>query len=463
MRSSLVQCGYRVSDRRVLTRLGVVLASLGIVICGATGSAGARPRAAAGIPRHVETWGYDDGCDGRASTALARGWLTYAESACGPNTKKARNDCHSRGRTYCLVMQYLDTNWDYPRDQVPLSRKANTSWWLHQRAPHRTNQLFSDAFGGGYLFNQTHPGVQQLFRSYVKKHYNADDGLLMDWQSPSLSMELYYSTCGCTTTAEIRSDAALRRAHAAMSATLTHRNGRPFMQADVSLPPNPFIPQGFDLLRRRTGVIGLIAEGQPEENGSLDPFYSTLLDQIAYIDHRKSDYVVMLSHGVPGASYQQRSRRVQEATDLLGYSRGHLVDWADLEEGSADIAVWPEEGIYPTRPVESMGVPRGRGCLRGTGQLCTRGGHKSVQVARGVYRREFRMCYDQSVPFGPCAAIVNTTGRRVTVKSRWLRYAYHRQIVFHGGDVQSGGSLRPAPFTGGSTKVGAHDAVLLAS
>jgi hypothetical protein len=51
----------------------------------------------------------------------------------------------------------------------------------------------------------------------------------------------------------------------------------------------------------------------------------------------------------------------------------------------------------------------------------------------------------------------------VKVRASWLKYSYHHQIGFNGGDVESGGSLRPAPFTLGSTKVGAHDAVLLAS
>jgi hypothetical protein len=360
-------------------------------------------------------------------------------------------------------MQYLDTDWDYPRDAPTLSRQVTGAWWLHERAPHQTIPLFSAAFGGGYLFNQTNSAVQSFFRSYVRRHYNADDGLMMDWQSASLSMELYYSTCGCAATREIHSNAGLRRAHEQMSAALTHRDGTPFMQADVTLPPNPFLPQGFDLLNRSTGVNGLIAEGQPEENGSLDPFYSTLLDQIAYADHKRSAYVVPLSHGVAGAAYQTQSRRVQEATILIGYSRGHLVDWADLEQGNPDIAVWPEEGIYPTSPVQSMRAPRGRGCLAGTGSVCSRGGHRDVQVTRGVYRREFRRCYNRRVPFGPCAAIVNTTGRSVRVRSSWFRRRYHHQITFT-GDVQSGGTIavKGAPFTVGASRVGAHDAVLLA-
>ena len=68
------------------------------------------------------------------------------------------------------------------------------------------------------------------------------------------------------------------------------------------------------MLDPATGVEGLIREGAPEYNGTLDPFYSTLLDEIAYVANETSGFVVPLSYGAAGASYQQQSRRVQEAT-----------------------------------------------------------------------------------------------------------------------------------------------------
>ena len=127
--------------------------------------------------------------------------------------------------------------------------------------------------------------------------------------------------------------------------------------------------------------------------------------------------------------------------------------------------MWPEEGIYPTRPVESMGAPGGRGCLAGTGIMCSRGGHNSVQVAPGVYRREFRRCYRRAGSIGACAAIMNTTGQPVVVRGRWLRgVALRHQITFVGGDVQSGGrlDLTGARFAAGHDRGRAHDAMLLA-
>lgn len=474
----------RVGARVIAIRLTVVLLSLTIGIGAIAGHAEAKGhkrhgahhgvknhgRQSRSVATHIGTWAFDDGCNGgvAASSRLVRAWLSYAESDCGPRATKASVDCHAHGRVLCDVMQYLDTNWAYPTgaDHVPMARMDSVSnWLLHTPMSMPLATIFSSGLGGGYLMNQMTPDVQSFFHSYVRAHYDSADGLLMDWQVPSLTQELYYSNCGCSTTREIPSNAMLRTAHQQMAAALTHRNGKLFIQADNSLPANPYLPQGLGMLNHALGVDAWVAEGEPLNYGVLDAYYSTLLDQMAYITHRKSAFVVLLSRAPAGASYQQRSRRVQEATVLLGFKPGRVVDWAGLENGSRNLAVWPEEGIYPTAPVQSMASPGGRGCLAGTGVVCRRGGHNSVQVAPGVYRRVFRDCYNRQVPFGPCAVIVNTSGAPVVVRSRWLRGAsLQHQITFAGGDVQSGGrvNLAGAPFTAGSTSVGADDALLLA-
>src|ERR1700733_10504807 len=104
---------------------------------------------------------------------------------------------------------------------------------------------------------------------------------MMDDQPASLSQALYYSSCGCSSTAEESSDAALRAGHEGMSAAMTHLGGPPFTQIDNSLSANPYLPQGLDMLNNTTGVEGLISEGVPESDGTLTPYYSTLLDDIA--------------------------------------------------------------------------------------------------------------------------------------------------------------------------------------
>jgi hypothetical protein len=193
----------------------------------------------------------------------------------------------------------------------------------------------------------------------------------------------------------------------------------------------------------------------------MQPYYTTLLDEMAYVDSRPNDFIVLLSHDHDGPAL---ARRLQEATVLLGYKPGHVVDWADLEQNNLDLAVWPEEGIYPRQPIESMGAPGGSGCLAGTGVVCSTGGHNDLEVATGVFRREFGVCYDQGMPFGRCAAIVNDTSRPVSVSPSWLSQPYSHQITMTGGDVQSGGTIDTAGarFSPGSTTIPAHDALLLA-
>jgi hypothetical protein len=421
------------------------------------------------VQTHTDTWAYDDCGNGGADAgaSVVRQWVTYAEANCGPGgDAKAVSDCHPGATASCDVIQYLDTNWIYPNGSPPwkaFSGAASSDWFQHMPGS-QTARITSSGYGGGYLINQSSPAVRSFFQSYVRTNYNADNGLMMDDQSSGLSTQLYYSPCHCNSSNELGSNAALRAAHERMSAAMTHTSGEPFVQVDNTLPPNPYLPQGLDMLNRSSRVQGLISEGAPESNGTLDRFYSTLLDQIAYVANETNSFVVPLSYGQAGASYQQQSRRVQEATILLGHSPGHLVDWADLEQGSNHLAVWPEEGIYPTDPLQSMGTPGGSGCLAGSGVVCSTGGHNDLQVAPGVYRREFGACYDRGVRFGPCATIVNTTASPVTIRSSWLTRSYGHRITFDGGDVQSGGTINPAgsAFTPGGTTVGADDAALLA-
>ncbi len=437
---------------------GVVLA------CGLLAFAVATRRASVAPPSHVETWAVVGCRQGSGSgSGLVRAWVSYAETNCGPGgVAKALGDCHSGGLVFCNVIQYLDTNWLYPQGSPPygaFSQAASESWYQH--VPGSGSRVQTGAFGGGSLINQSSGAVQSFFQGYVRSHYESADGLMMDDQGPSLGSQLYSANCGCKATAEIGSDQALRGAHVSMSAAMTHASGQPFVQVDNTLPPNPYQPQGLDMLQG--GVHGLLKEGSPENNGHLDPYYSTLLDQIAYVAAQSNSFMVPLSYGQAGAASQAQSRRVQEGTILLGYSPGHLVDWANLNGGSNDLSVWPEEGIYPTQPVQSMGAPGGSGCLAGTGNVCSTGGHNDLQVAPGVYRREFAACYDRATAIGPCATIVNTTASPVTVASSWLTQGYSHQVTFNGGDVQSGGTINHngATFTAGSTTTGPQDSLLL--
>jgi hypothetical protein len=283
---------------------------------------------------------------------------------------------------------------------------------------------------------------------------------MMDDVSGTPAQEFYGTND--TSSAELNSSAKVTNEHSDVAAAMTHVDGSHFLQIDNGLSVNPYLPTTLPLLNDPSSVVGLVTEGAPIADGTITNYYSTLLDDMSAVDHRANDFLVLLSYDSSGSL---RARRIQAATVLLGFSPGHVVSWSNLEQNSSDLAVWPEEGIYPTKPIQTMATPGGSGCLAGTGQVCTQGGHLGVQVAPGVYRREFGQCYNKGVAIGGCAAIVNDTGNAVTVKRSWLAQSYSSEITMVGGDVQSGGTVdtHGASFSAGSTSVPADDAVLLSS
>jgi hypothetical protein len=262
-------------------------------------------------------------------------------------------------------------------------------------------------------------------------------------------------------------------------------------------------------------VKGMLMEGAPwtsgtnytvapDATGAPSPaYYATVLDSMAWVtstppsgppDTSPQDFLTLLSYD-PGnlnaddlsetapshdAGDQHQGRLIQEATVMLGYAPGKIVSWADLENPyskddvadpfSTDLAVWPEEGIYPTDPVQTMTYPSDdtgqNQCLTGTGgepPTCDQGGHNKVlayTVPNGagfVYRREFRDCFNRGTPIGPCAAIVNDSATSQAVQASWLSsnlsYKYVATLEpgpldtnhsdptydYYGWDVQSGG------------------------
>jgi hypothetical protein len=358
----------------------------------------------------------------------------------------------------------VDTNKIYAQGSAPIAQAAQENWWLHQPghtdAGHRLTIPGSDQ---GNVLNPANPAVQHWFDNYVQSNYNDYDALMMDDTGASLQAELYGTSYSKSD--EINSDAQLQRAHDELANSLTHSNGTPFTQINNGIGDNPYLATPWNMVKDARSVGGLVSEGVPESDGQMPASswqYTTVLDEMAHVDHTRSDYMVLLSYDQNGS---QTSRRVQAATVLLGYSPGHIASWSDLERSNDDLSVWPEEGLYPTDPVQTMSDPSGRGCMQGTGQQCSGGGHANLQVAPGVYRREFRDCYNQGRSVGPCAAIVNTTNNPVTIKSSWLTLSLHHEITMDGGDVQSGGTINPsgASFTAGSTTVGGQDAALLSS
>lgn len=434
------------------------------------------------VPRHVETWAYDDECNGGegASATVVRQWLTYAESACGPqpNGNKVTSDCRSGTTTYCTSIAYLDTNRIYPDNPLAESGAAQENWWLHQPghtdASHRLACPCIDD-KTAYLLNQGTGAARTWFQSYARTNFDSFDGLMMDDTGAGLAQQLFGTGFG--TSNEISTDEGIQAEHRQMASAMTHASGEPFEQIDNGQSVNPYEPTSFPLLNDPASVTGLIAEGIPwQGNGSppMTSYYATLLDDMAYVDDQANNFLVLLSYDKSTSPTEDQARRIQQASVMLGYNPGHVVDWADLEQDNANLAVWPEEGIYPTQPVQSMGSPGGSGCLESSGTpsggvSCSSGGHNDLKVSAGssdedgVFRREFRSCNYRGSPIGACAAVVNDTASAVTVSRAWLTQSYRSTITWSGGDVQSGGSLKleGAPFVAGETEVPPHDAILL--
>ncbi len=389
-------------------------------------------------------------------------WVTYAESNCGPTVTKAVSDCHANGVTLCTAVQYLDANWIYAQGSVPGVQAASSeNWWQHEPGQPATaaNRIAISSYGGGNVLNQSNPAVDAWFDNYVHSNYNAYDALMMDDSSGSLSNELWGS--GFSTSDELTSDTALQASHEQMAAAITHTNGTPFMQIDNALSANDNLSTPFAQLNNPSTVVGVVTEGAPMYDGTMTGYYPSELDEMAYLDHTSNDFDVLLSYDTSGS---QQARLVQAATILLGYSQGHTVSWSDLNTNSDDLAIWPEEGIVPTQPIQTMSAPTGVDCLAGQGVTCSNGGHNDLQVATGVYRREFTQCYDHGTKFGDCAALVNTTSSPITIAPSWLTQSYGHLITLNGGDLQAGGTvnLQGATFTPGQTTIPANDAILLA-
>lgn len=438
----------------LIISLTIGVALPGVAFCVTPGPAAPR------VPAHVPTWAYDDGCSGGkgASADLVRHWVSFAESNCGPRARKALRDCSSRGVTYCRAVEYLDANWIFRDGGVPIGHVAGNSWWLHRPgyrdAAHR---IYSAAYGGGEIVDQRNRAVDAWFQRFVRRRYSRYRILMMDHSSASVRDELYYT--GLRTSEEIRSDRVLQASHEKMAAALTRADGSPFLQFDNALNVNPWLPAPFAMVAHPASVVGVVTEGAPIEDGVMTPWYSTLLDDMAYVDAHPREWLVLLSYDPTGG---RRARRVQAATEWLGYSANHIVSWSDLETDRNRLAVWPEEGIVPTHAVQSLAAPAGRGCLAGTGIVCARGGHNALRAAPGVFRREFRVCFYRRQRFGRCAAIVNANSYPVVIRRQWLSLRYRHQIGFVGGDVQQGGrvAIRGVRFRAGQV-LPAHDAILL--
>ncbi|MGZ3553893.1 MAG: hypothetical protein ACXWNK_17845 [Vulcanimicrobiaceae bacterium] len=375
-------------------------------------------QATGSAPYHIETWAYDNASaqGSTASPALVSQYVTYAESGGGA---KALTDCHTVAPG-CKAVLYIDANRVYVgENKTNIMPVAKENWWLHSRgytdSAHRLRVIIGSHIG--YLLNQSSPEVQGFWKSYLRTHDDAYDGLMADDTSAGVSEEFYGT--GYTSSQEITTDSQVVSMHQAFAAQLVHNSGRPFYVIQNGVNPNPYLPHGLQMIGNPSNISGLVTEGHPlYGNGRVNSWYPNLLDVMAQVN-RTSGFIVLLSYGSGGHA---SDRYIQTATMWLGYSPGHEVDWENLA-GNNDLAAWPEETIYPTQAVQTMST-----------------GNTNLIVANKVWRREFRACYLRGRYWGRCAALVNLNGYSVSVQSSWLTQAYTRTIQVVGGDVQNPGA-----------------------
>jgi len=299
--------------------------------------------------------------------------------------------------------------------------------------------------------------LQAWWRSYLQTNADQYDIYFLDADQMNVVDEGYfpYGSGGgclpwpsyCHSTQEIPNNAAEVLAHTRFVNAMSHRNGSPmmflFQQATFNIPTDI---SAFAATDRFVAMSceGCIATYATPVRPTL---YAGVLNEMAAADESPGAFL-LLSHGnfPSGSSMQILQRLVTTGIVWLAYSEGHTIVQPDLESNTNRLAIWPEDLIYPSSPLQTM--------LAGSNDL---------QVSSGVYRREFASCYQRGVAIGPCAAVVNANASAVYVRSGWFSQTYHHVVTLSGGDVLSGGlaNIAGAAFVPNSTVLQAGGALLL--
>ncbi len=423
-----------------------------------------KPTLGATGPYHIAIWAYDDsrGQGAGVSASTVNELVTYAQG-----DGKSLSDCHSVPNG-CKAVFYFDpnhlfngTSCTFHPDADALAA-ASESWFVHDTGYADANhRVYGVRQSGCYIWemNPNSPNSQAWWRSYLQRVANDYDLYVLDDDPMDVTDSGYFSHSGggcspwpsfCYSTQEIPNNSAEVAARANFVNSMNYANGTPmhffFQQASFAYP----LDLGAFTASNR--LVGITCEGCIAT--TLIPvrptMYKPVLNEMALVNASPGSYLLISRGSFPtGSATQILQRLVTIGIVWLAYSEGHTVVQPDLEFNNAsdNLAVWPEDLIYPSQPVESMVV-----------------GVKDLQVASGVWRREFATCYQRGVPFGPCAAIINSTASTVIVESSWLQQTYRHVITLVGGDALSGGSANivGTSFVANSTSVQPGGAILLA-
>ena len=430
------------------------------------------PVATGNVPVHIPTWAYDETSaqGGTAAAASVQKYLTYAEGGLGNG--KAVSDCGTSPKT-CYAVAYTNPNLVYSDALCPFEpdkmflAAASESWFVHlagySDAAHRVQGTYSRTCNGTaesdpvYLEDQANPAVIAWWNSFVQQNINGWDYYWLDSTSTSIAGQAFGpsgSFCpgvsACSTTQEYPTDASVLAAHISFADGLAHVNGSALQYFFNGVQFNSGNILNTSLLSQDPShFVGAVCENCVVDGGVLQTAnYTQVLNGMLTVNGIAGAHFVQLDTGssAAGSAAQITQRTVALAIAWLAYQDGHTVIFPNFEYTTDNLAVWPEDLIYPGAPVQTM-----------------QWSANDIAVTAGVYRREFRQCFNNQQAIGPCAAIVNGTSSTVTVASSWLTQTYGHQITPQGGDVLSGGtlSLTSTTFTPNVTTIASGQAILL--
>jgi len=418
-------------------------------------------------PYHIGTFAGDSytGQGAYATAAQVNLLLSYADNQ---GETKALADCHSGSNT-CKTDFYMrpyaiedpSTSGCSKQPDASIMAAASESWFVHNTGySDSAHRVWGKSAAGCTMWsmNPNSAAMQTWWQSYLWAHADSYDLIFLDMSPMSLQNATWFTSGGgcspwpskCLSTQELPDDTAVVAAHVAFVSSMSHTSGSPMQFLYQQAYPSRTESGDLSALRSTSKLVGVTCEGCIANIAAtvVPSNYQTYLNEIAQVTAGGNDFLI-ISHGSSptGSSTQLLQRLVTTGFAWLAYSDGHTFVEPNLERTTNNLAVWPEDLVYPSAPLQTM-----------------TSGASDLQVAPGVWRREFATCFQQSRFFGHCAAVLNSNGSAVTVTSSWLTQSYRHVVSLSGGDVLSGGvaSITSSAFTANVTTVPAGGALLLA-
>lgn len=441
------------------------------------------------VPMHVETWaGYHYGGvnEGIASPpATMRKWVTYLDGGWPYN----RDVCDISGHP-CKTVDYLNASNEYfgtcgwsaavVEGGLTQQNMLAESAWLHARPPLTyANRVFNNLYSkctagspntGLFVNKKSRSGAGNalaFFNAFMLKKYGQrwPDYLMND--DITVFNNLWPTGLSAY---EYASWVDVLNAQAAFLGGLVRKTGTPEPLFFNGCANNPAAVTGVSLIKMRPNIVGCITENNTGKSALRNGRVLYSLDNCAR--------VTLSAHGGifvngPDGDPGMMARRQATAFNMLCYVPSREVFWEEPQFGSKYVNVFPEQGIYPTQPLQSMSIPAqcpeadialdGPGNTGSASTPCALHGHNDLLVAglQNVERREFARCYNQAVPIGRCAVIWNLSDRSVTLPGGSLKQRYSRTMTMRGGTIDEGGTVALQPYAPKNYTIPGFDALFL--